>query len=754
MRAQVGEVESGLVDLLQATPYLRVAFDTAYDCIFIKDRGLKYARVNPAMATLFGRPADDFVGKTDADIFGTEKAAYTKRLETRVLDGEPIHSEFDARTEDRRLTLLVRETPLLDEEGQIIGLCGTARDITHRRQTDEAKSESEEQLQMLFEEAPDAHYLNDLKGNILDGNKAAERLSGYQKQELVGRGFMNLGLLPPAEIPRATKLLLRNAEGKATGPDEFTLIRKDGARVTAEIRTYPVKMGDRDVVLGIARDISESKRVSRQLYEAKQLLDCIVKNLPDMVSVKEARGLRYVIFNEAAEELTGYKKEELLGKTDYDLYTAEEADRRVSNDEAVLTSNLVADTPCELIETRSKETRYLRTKKIPLFDTKGRPNHLLSISEDITEQRESDRKIARLAAAIDQVTEGVVITGPDGIIQYLNLAFCLTTGFARADAEGQDVAFPIPIDSDDPQVPALREAVRQARAWSGLIETVRQDGSALVEEIFLSPMRSDQGTLTSFVATKRDVTTEAGLRQQLDRVHRMETLGSLTRGIVHDFNNILYGILGHANLALEKAPKDSPLKPYLEEVLRGGGRAVELVKQIRTLSQPTDGDRKPVSLQPIIKELLRLLCCSISPKIEIRTSIDPECGNARANATQVYQMIMNLCTNACQAMGDKGGTLRLELTPARIGEGQTFSCGDPKPGSYAKLSVSDTGPGMNETTIGRIFDPYFTTKNGNDCTGLGLSIVKSIIVEHEGAMSVESEPGKGTRFDLLLPIAS
>jgi signal transduction histidine kinase/ActR/RegA family two-component response regulator len=240
------------------------------------------------------------------------------------------------------------------------------------------------------------------------------------------------------------------------------------------------------------------------------------------------------------------------------------------------------------------------------------------------------------------------------------------------------------------------------------------------------------------------------LEQQLFQSQKMEAIGTLASGIAHDFNNILTAIMGYVELAKIDAGPRSKVRLDLEQALTAAHRAQELTRQILNFSRKADGHNKPLNLKTLIKETLKLLRASIPATIEIRQHLDGDGALVLANATQMHQVLMNLCTNATQAMGDKGGTLTVRLDK-RILIGASAMGMGVSPGRYLELTVSDTGPGIPAEFGERIFDPYFTTKAEGQGTGLGLSVARSIVQNYGGSIYVLDRPGQGASFRVLLP---
>ena len=238
--------------------------------------------------------------------------------------------------------------------------------------------------------------------------------------------------------------------------------------------------------------------------------------------------------------------------------------------------------------------------------------------------------------------------------------------------------------------------------------------------------------------------------KQLRQSQKIEAIGRLAGGIAHDFNNVLYSIIGYTELTMDDMPEGSLAQKNLKEVFKAAMRAKDMVRQILVFSRKDDIQKKPVKIQPVVKDALKLLRSSIPATIEIRRSIDESCGPVLAASTQIHQVVMNLATNAYQAMQEKKGLLELTLMEEEIGSDD--SCPDLPPGTYLKLTVSDTGHGMNSEVMEKIFDPYFSTKGPGEGTGMGLAVVHGIVKSHGGNITVYSKVGEGATFHVYLPL--
>ena len=243
----------------------------------------------------------------------------------------------------------------------------------------------------------------------------------------------------------------------------------------------------------------------------------------------------------------------------------------------------------------------------------------------------------------------------------------------------------------------------------------------------------------------------AALQAQLAQAKKMETMGRLAGGIAHDFNNILVPIIGYSEMVLRDVPSGSSAEMNIQQVLKAANRARDLANRILTFSRQGEQRCVPVRIDAVVKEVLQLLLASIPPSVEIRQNIMNRGFEIKADSTQIHQVLMNLCTNACDAMSENGGVLEVGLDDCDVDEEFASAHLNLEEGHYVRLTVKDTGQGIDTQNMSRIFEPFFTTKDLGKGTGLGLSVVHGIIMNHKGEILVDSEPGKGTCFQIYLP---
>lgn len=460
--------------------------------------------------------------------------------------------------------------------------------------------------------------------------------------------------------------------------------------------------------------------------------------------------LKTIEVNQSICNMLGYSQDEMLGKTP--LIFVDDENRKIFIEQ----TSKISTTPHRSYEItlKKKNGQDLHTyfNATTIRDESGELQGSFAFITDITERKQAEEELNRLGVAIEQTAESVFITDRDGTIQYVNPAFERLTGYRRKDAIGQNPRILKSGKHDALFYKQIRDNLTRGIAWNGRIINKKKDGSFYEADATISPVFDKSGKITNFVSIRHDVTHEIELEKRLIQAQKMEAIGSLAGGIAHDFNNVIYAIIGYTELSMDAVPEGSKARRNLREVLKAADRAKDMVRQILTFSRKTEKVKKPISVQSVLKEAVNLLRTSLPSTIEIRQDIDVDCGPVMADSTQIHEIIMNLGTNAYHAMREKGGILGITLRQEEIGSDDSKYDPNLHPGTYLKLIVEDTGHGIDANIMGKIFDPYFTTKGVGKGTGMGLSVVHGIVRDHGGNIRVYSKPGKGTAFYVYLPL--
>ncbi|MDD4953267.1 MAG: PAS domain S-box protein, partial [Desulfovibrionaceae bacterium] len=404
-------------------------------------------------------------------------------------------------------------------------------------------------------------------------------------------------------------------------------------------------------------------------------------------------------------------------------------------------------------EDRTGSGNVLEARANPVLDRDGEVFAVAVFIRDITAAKRDEEERMRLASAIEQAGEAFVIFDSEFTISYVNQAFETSMGYSQEEIKGQGVDGLYKGGAANRCYQEMAEAMVQGEVWSGRVTCAKKDGADILCQATVSPIRGRYGVPLGYVGIWRDVTNVEILEREVRQAQKMEAIATLSSGIAHDFNNILGPIIIYSELGLNLLPEAEPVRRSFGHILEAANRAKSLVNQILNLGHRREDD-EPVAfrLSSIIKECLKLLRPSLPATIRIDQRFEAEDDLILADPTRTHQVIMNLCTNAAHAMRPDGGVLTIALREVEIREGGRHGFPSAALGPYVLLTVRDTGHGIAGRDMGKIFDPFFTTKRAGIGTGLGLTVVHSIVTKHlKGAVRVESEEGKGAAFYLLIP---
>jgi PAS domain S-box-containing protein len=469
--------------------------------------------------------------------------------------------------------------------------------------------------------------------------------------------------------------------------------------------------------------------------QAQQKFELLAESLSEMILAYDMEG-RLFYCNPAAERITGRSASELAAGGFGCWVHPRERERLEKRWRRCFDGHEFQLAPYRLLS-KTGETRWMAASWGPLRDETGRQIGVRGSERDITELMEAQDEARRLAEAVRQTSDSVVITDRNGAILYVNPAFERVTGYSREEVLGKNPRI-LKSGRQPPEVYAeLWRTILAGKPWYGRLENRRKDGAIFVEQCTISPVFNQESEIEYFVAVKRDMTREIALGEQVRQSQKMESIGKLAGGIAHDFNNLLTVINGNCQLALMQTGAEHPARGRIEAALAAGSRASDLTSQLLAFSrrQPVQPERLDIAealagMEPVLRSLLGDNC-----RLHLR--IEPGLGPVRLDPSQFQQVILNLCVNARDAMQGQG-----EIEIRAAGEGDRIV-----------IEVSDTGPGVPAEIQEQIFEPFFTTKPKGQGTGLGLAVVYGIVTQNNGSIEVKSEPGKGACFRIEWPSA-
>jgi len=393
--------------------------------------------------------------------------------------------------------------------------------------------------------------------------------------------------------------------------------------------------------------------------------------------------------------------------------------------------------------------------------------HLLTVIEDQRrthlQLQESMAALCLRDRALGAISQGVLITDAQGQVTYANAAFETMSGYSSADMLGRSCAILQGPRTEALAVQAMRESVAEAKSFHGEVLNYRKDGEPFWNDLSITPVLDGDGEPTQFVGVQRDITerklaekARQSLEAQLREAQKMDAIGTLAGGIAHDFNNILGSMLGNLGLARHTLGAGHKAGTLLEQARVAGERARGLVEQILAFSRHQPTLLKAQPLEASVREAVKMLRATLPPTVRLELVVEATSQPMiLGDATQLQQIVINLCTNAWQALSGSTGRIAMHIAEVRVeeGAGSAASAALP-PGDYAHLSITDNGHGMDVATQRRIFEPFFSTKASGQGTGLGLSVVHGIVASHHGFIAVRSRLGGGTTFDLHFPVTA
>jgi PAS domain S-box-containing protein len=608
---------------------------------------------------------------------------------------------------------------------------------------------------MLIENMRQGAVTTAVDGTILYANTAFAEMLQDPDEQILGTSLAQY--IAPESRPLFNDLAQRGFKEQAEG--EIALLQGGGPSIPAYIRMNRVLLEDEPILCVAITDLREQKRqeeiiqaekISRAVLErSEELFSKAFNSAPFLMSISSAEDGRFFEVNDTFCRVTGYAREEVIGSTSVDLLFISNSDREMLKKE-IAQKGRVHEVKLKLRKKSGELFICLYFAEV-ISVKEGR--RLLSIAEDITEKRRIEADRDRLMTAIDQAGEIVLITDAQGNIQYVNPAFEAVTGYAKEDVVGKNPRILKSGVQDKAFYQDLWETIGSGRNWKGRIVNRRKDGSRYTQQTCITPVVDVRGAITNFVAVKRDITEEIETEKRLIQAQKMESIGTLAGGIAHDFNNILSPIIMDSEIAMMELSEDSPVQTNLKRIYTAGERARDLVRQILSFARGREKERMLLKASLVVKEGVKFLRATLPSTINIQTDLSAEQDEILADPTQLHQILMNLCINAAHAMEEEGGTLDIVLADADIGpeSGERFV--DLKPGGYLRLSVADTGKGIAPDVLEKMFDPYFTTKPVGKGTGMGLTLIHNIVRNYEGTIAVASELGRGSRFEVYLPLA-
>lgn len=768
---------------------LRQILDNTTAVVYIKDRQGRFLYVNPHFLRVFGLREDAVVGRLIEDVFPAEVAAAFRENDLRVLEsGAAMRFEETAHERDGVHQYISHKFPLFDGHGDIRAVCGISTDITELKRAEEllcnvalgvAGAVGDNVFEAIVrylattlavefafvgELVPGPRRLVRSLAVCMDG-RISEVLE-YDPddtpcRDVVGRSFNYIAADAQAHYPADGMLSqcgfigyagypLTGSDGQPLGVIAVMSRQRlpDPARVEAVLKIFAARAAaelERQRAEAVRR---QSELSYRAIFDASE--DCIFVHDLDSGAIVDV--------NPRACRAYGYTREEFLRLDPGTLgsgvppHTAEGAAARL--DEARRGAPVRTEW-----HRRNKDGSLHWDEVVLKRATIGGVERILAFTRDITERKaaEAARRASeeRYHTIFTASVDGLALCTPDGRVMDANPAFCRLFGATREDLLAAE-SFQFVHPDSKTHCWQFFEAASAGQSLQSEAHARRKDGSFFEAEVHGVPVH--YGNAPHLLLIMRDITerkqaetARAQLEAQLRQAQKMEAIGQLAGGIAHDFNNILTSIMGYVVMVMEKmeARGEPRLVSYLDNAHQAGLRARDLIQQLLTFSRGQRGEPRPLALAPRVAEAVKLLGASLPSSVELKIELDPTLPRVMLDPVQLEQILMNLCINARDAM-DGRGSLRITLSQRAHHDTVCASCRQAVAGDYVELAVIDDGPGIAPAVAERMFEPFFSTKEVAQGTGMGLAMVHGIVHEYGGHVVVESAAAGGTAFRVLL----
>jgi two-component system, cell cycle sensor histidine kinase and response regulator CckA len=745
----------------------RLLTDAATDCSIVL--------LDPdGMVVSWPRAAEEIEGYTPQEVLGEHfsfllgpgsRAQADDLLRQAAELGRYEVADWRIRKNGERFWANIVISAARNELGEITGFVRIVRDETSRRREEVALRESKELLEVseqyfrrLIEHATDAITIVNPDGTVRYSSPALHRLLGYSPEERRGQSIFEL--IHPDDRAEAIRT--------------FARVRNDkDAIITAQLRSRS-KTGewhcldltarnllDDPIVNGIvinSRDVTEQKqaaqeraRAEAELRTSEHRFRSLIENASGIVAIVDASA-NIIYTSPAMERITGYRPDDVRGINAFEL--VHPADLEYARKVLTQTLENPDRTVSAELRVRHKQGGW-RVLDYRVRNMLASPAvcGIVVNAQDVTERRRSEEALRaseeRYRSIIETASEGVIIRDDSDHMTFVNQRMADILGYTVEELIGRHI-INIVCDEDRTEVSQMLKRGRGTGRHDADFRARRKDGSEVWGIVSSRPLYDADGSYAGALTMFLDITGRKQLEEQLRHSQKMEAIGRLAGGIAHDFNNLLTAIRGHAELLLGDMPVDHSLRADLEEINRAAERASSLTRQLLAFSRRQILQPRILDIDAVVTELERFIRRLIGEDVELVTNRKAAGARVRADRGQLEQVLMNLAVNARDAM-PQGGTLTIETSTATLGEEYVQLHPAATPGDYVRLSVADTGVGMDARTLSHVFEPFFTTKGIGEGTGLGLATVYGIVKQSGGHIAVQSEVNVGSTFEIYLP---
>jgi len=770
----LGELEEQKRKLKKQLDFSQILIDTTPIPVFYKDAQGKYLGCNQAFEEFTGFSRGYLIGKSVHDIALVQLAMvyHQADLELTANSGLQSYETIVVHADSTNRDVVFFKTTFPAADGSVGGLIGVMLDITERKRAESALQAQKEFAESLVQNYTIPTFVLDRSHRVLIWNHACEALTGIKAADMIGSDQLwkifydhKRPLLADLVIDGNLEEFSRYYKGHSKSnliPEgiqaESWYHDPQGNGHCIAINAAPIRDAGGGLigVIQTIEDITERKQAQDAHEKTRRQLQLILDSAGEGINGVDMQG-RVTFVNPAAAQMVGWSQEEMLGKNQHSLMHHTRADGTPYPEEECPIyaafhqgrSHRGANEIFWRKDGTSFTVEYITT---PLREN-GELVGAVVIYKDTTERNQVEDQLLKLSQAVMQSPVSIAITDTSGNIEFVNPKFTQISGYQASEIIGQNPRV-LKAGKTPPEVyKDLWNTITSGRVWNGELYNRKKDGDTYWEHATISPIRNSAGVISHYMAFMESMTERKRLEEQLRQAQKMEAIGQLAGGVAHDFNNILTVIMGFGQILQHSLAPDDPRRGQMDQILDAADRATHLTKSLLAFSRKQVMLLMQLDLNELARKHTKFLVRIIGEDVTLKTIFTKEPLTVLADAGQIEQVLMNLATNARDAMPG-GGELCITTEPVQLGDEFYQRHGYGAPGRYALITVTDTGAGMDADTRDKIFEPFFTTKEPGRGTGLGLSIVYGIVKQHGGYITIHSQRGLGTSFSIYLPLVA
>ncbi|MHB1131506.1 MAG: PAS domain S-box protein [Chloroflexota bacterium] len=733
----------------------RSLFETANDAVFVVDGSGRYVDANPQALAFTGYSHDELLHMSVQELLFQEPRALAEggrlfaELRRRgAVQGEVLLKHKDGQCLDAELSAAL----VSPDRYQAI-----ARDVRGRKQMEATLKQSEERFRALFDRSLDGVYVHDFVGNFLDLNDAAREMLGYTREEIPGLTFSALVAADQRLLFARTmaELIKTGTQREATA---FRLKRADGSEVWVETKSSVIFHDDEPyAVQGIARDITERKSADAALIESESRFRSSFDDAAISMSWNALDG-RFLRVNRPLTELLGYSESELLARDFQSVTHQEDMAGYLEHTERMLAGQQSVYQIEERYIHKAGNCVWVRLHVSLVRDAVGQPQYFVAQMEDITERRQAVESLllseARFRAIFERSAIGITLSDMEGHIVEANPSYLQMIGYTADELLRTTLRDRVYADDLPVVVMLFDQIVAEELEYSQRVtRNVRKDGQVIWVNVITSLMTSAQGEPRYVLGLIEDISARREIEGQLQRAQQLEVAGRIAAQVAHDFNNLLVPVVGLPELIKLRLPQGDPAVAMCDVMLEAARSMAEINDNMLTMGRRGYVEQQPTDLNAVVKQVIAHMP-SVPATLGVRLDLAPGLLPVNGAQAQLFRVVTNLLANARDAM-EEVGVLSVATANCYLDSGQFGRYGQIDVGEYTKLTVSDTGSGIPDDVRDKIFDAFFTTKRTDAIrgSGLGLTVVQSIVNDHHGYIDLETEVGRGSTFVIYLPVS-